>query len=254
MHPELKAVFVMNSRLGKKKAGLVALVAVGALTLAGCSSSDEEATPTPTPTPTATSTPEPTDPAVTPEPTEDLVLPDPKPDEFQMLPPNIVTADQTEVSVTVGDQLVIAVDDPVNTTISVDNTEVLMFGQGRDDGDAIFNPGAVALSSGTATITVTNPDGSIRDIAVTVSPQSESSNEGAIPGVTEPTADQFAFTADLRVSNLALEDAAELITANNYTYRVGVIDGEPQALTMDFDINRITLVTEDGIVVGAGWG
>jgi hypothetical protein len=87
----------------------------------------------------------------------------------QMLPPVIVTADQTDASATVGAFIDIVVDDPANTTIAVDNAEVLEVIQGKDDGSATFNPGAEALSPGTATITVTSPDGSIRDIVVTVS-------------------------------------------------------------------------------------
>ena len=87
----------------------------------------------------------------------------------QMLPPVIVTADQTNASAVVGDMIDIVVDDPVNTTIAVDNPEVLEITQGKDDGSALFNPGAKALSPGTATIMVTSADGSIRDIVVTVS-------------------------------------------------------------------------------------
>ena len=87
----------------------------------------------------------------------------------QMLPPVIVTADQTDASAVVGDMIDIVVDDPVNTTIAVDNPEVLEITQGKDDGSALFNPGAKALSPGTATIMVTSADGSIRDIVVTVS-------------------------------------------------------------------------------------
>ena len=123
-----------------KFASVSAISILGVTVLAGCSSGDDPATDTTTSS-----------------------------ESNQMLPPVIVTADQTDASATVGAFIDIVVEDPANTTIAVDNAEVLEVIQGKDDGSATFNPGAEALSPGTATITVTSPDGSIRDIVVTVS-------------------------------------------------------------------------------------
>ncbi len=123
-----------------KIAAIGAISILGVTVLAGCSSSDETATDTATSSETS-----------------------------QMLPPVIITADQMDAAAVVGDMIDIVVDDPVNTVIAVDNADVLEITQGYDDGSAIFNPGAKALAAGTATITVTNPDGSTRDIVVVVS-------------------------------------------------------------------------------------
>jgi hypothetical protein len=123
-----------------KFAAIGVMSVLGVTVLAGCSSSDDPATDATTSSETS-----------------------------QMLPPVIVTADQTDASAAVGDMIDIVVDDPVNTTIAVDNPEVLEITQGKDDGSALFNPGAKALSPGTATIMVTSADGSIRDIVVNVS-------------------------------------------------------------------------------------
>ena len=123
-----------------KVAAIGAISILGVTVLAGCSSSSDPATDTATASETS-----------------------------QMLPPVIVTADQMEAAAMVGDMIDIVVDDPVNTTITVDNADVLEITQGSDDGSALFNPGAMALAAGTATVTVTNPDGSTRDIVVTVS-------------------------------------------------------------------------------------
>ncbi len=123
-----------------KIATIGAIGILGVSVLAGCSSSDETATDTATSSETS-----------------------------QLLPPVIITADQLDAAAVVGDMIDIVVDDPVNTTIAVDNTDVLEITQGSDDGSALFNPGAKALAPGTATITLTNPDGSTRDILVTVS-------------------------------------------------------------------------------------
>ena len=123
-----------------KFAAIGAIGILGVTVLAGCSSSDESATDT------ATSS-----------------------ESTQMLPPVIITADQMDATAVVGDMIDIVVDDPVNTVIAVDNADVLEITQGSDDGSAIFNPGAKAIAAGTATITVTNPDGSTRNIVVVVS-------------------------------------------------------------------------------------
>jgi ABC-type phosphate/phosphonate transport system substrate-binding protein len=123
-----------------KVAAIGAMSILGVTVLAGCSSSDESATDTATSSETT-----------------------------QMLPPVIVTVDQMDAAAVVGDMIDIVVDDPVNTTIAVDNADVLEITQGKDDGSALFNPGAKALAAGTATVTVTNPDGTTRDIVVTVS-------------------------------------------------------------------------------------
>lgn len=123
-----------------KIAAIGAISILGVSVLAGCSSSDESATDTATSSETS-----------------------------QMLPPVIITADQMDAAAVVGDMIDIVVDDPVNTVIAVDNADVLEITQGYDDGSAIFNPGAKALAAGTATITVTNPDGSTRNIVVVVS-------------------------------------------------------------------------------------
>lgn len=123
-----------------KIAAIGAISILGVTVLAGCSSSDESTTDTATSSETS-----------------------------QMLPPVIITADQMDAAAVVGDMIDIVVDDPVNTVIAVDNADVLEITQGYDDGSAIFNPGAKALAAGTATITVTNPDGSTRNIVVVVS-------------------------------------------------------------------------------------
>jgi hypothetical protein len=123
-----------------KIAAIGAISILGVTVLAGCSSSDEGATDTATSSETS-----------------------------QLLPPVIITVDQMDAAAVVGDMIDIVVDDPVNTVIAVDNADVLEITQGYDDGSAIFNPGAKALASGTATVTVTNPDGSTRDIVVVVS-------------------------------------------------------------------------------------
>lgn len=116
-------------------AGAAALL--GLTVLAGCSSASDESTST--------------------ETTSE--------ESAQLLPPVIVEPGQTEAAAKVGDFIDIVVDDPVATT----DTGIVEISQGYDDGSAVFNPGARALAVGTATITITGPDGSSYDLVVTVS-------------------------------------------------------------------------------------
>ena len=87
----------------------------------------------------------------------------------QMIGPVIVEAGQTEVSVAVGRTIVFNVADPTQETIATDNDAVVTVTPGQDDGSAIFNPGGVALSVGTATVTLTNSvNGTEQVVVVTV--------------------------------------------------------------------------------------
>jgi hypothetical protein len=44
------------------------------------------------------------------------------------------------------------------------------------------------------------------------------------------------------------EDAAAMAEAQGFTSRVGTIDGEPQAVTMDYRLDRFTFTVDDGVV------
>ena len=86
----------------------------------------------------------------------------------QMLPPVIVEPGQTQATAKVGEFIDIVVDDPVATSVETADTGIVQISQGYDDGSAVFNPGARALAVGTATITITLPDGTSYDLVVTV--------------------------------------------------------------------------------------
>ena len=88
----------------------------------------------------------------------------------QMLPPVIITADQTTATAKVGDflDIVIPEDKLAGTTVSTDQPELVEVTQAREEGGATFNPGGKCLAAGNAVIVVTSPDGSTRDIALTI--------------------------------------------------------------------------------------
>jgi len=84
-----------------------------------------------------------------------------------LLPPVIVDENATTATANVGDVLVFNVNDPTKTQVSVDDPEILEITQGYSDGSAEFNPGAVAVRKGTATVTIDSA-GSTRTVVVTV--------------------------------------------------------------------------------------
>lgn len=89
----------------------------------------------------------------------------------QMLPPVIVAEDATTAECAVGNALdiLVAEDKLAGTTVSSSDEAIVTVTQGGQDGDALFNPGGTCVAAGSATITVTNPDNTKREIAVTVS-------------------------------------------------------------------------------------
>ena len=88
----------------------------------------------------------------------------------QMLPPVIITEDQTSATCAVGNflDIIVAEDKLAGTTVDSSDEAVVTVTQAKQEGDALFNPGGECIAAGSATITVTNPDNTTRDIAITV--------------------------------------------------------------------------------------
>jgi hypothetical protein len=88
----------------------------------------------------------------------------------EMLPPVIITEDQTSATCKVGNflDIIIAEEQLAGTTVDTSDAALVEVTQAKQEGDALFNPGGQCLAAGEATITVTAPDGSARDIALTI--------------------------------------------------------------------------------------
>lgn len=89
----------------------------------------------------------------------------------QELPaPVMVADDQSEASGVVGNTFVFEKTYDAGSTIAVDKPDVLQVSQAVQDGGANLNAGGLALAAGTATVTITNPDDSTREVVITVNP------------------------------------------------------------------------------------
>lgn len=91
-------------------------------------------------------------------------------DSTQMLPPVIIAEGDTSASCGVGDYLDILIPEGAlaGTTVDTSDSALISVTQAKEEGGAMFNPGGECLAAGSATISVTSPDGSTRDIAMTI--------------------------------------------------------------------------------------
>ena len=75
---------------------------------------------------------------------------------------------QDAVTILVGQFIDITVGDPLATTVSSSDPRTLKPFPGKQDEGKVFYPAAKGINPGAATLTVTLPDGTSSDIAVTV--------------------------------------------------------------------------------------
>jgi hypothetical protein len=100
--------------------------------------------------------------------TSATAVPSGSPPGAELVGPVILDAQNTSATVTVGRMVVFDVDDPTTWQITADPEGVVEVQEGRDDGSAIFNPGAEALKPGEATVPLTNPAGDELVFTITV--------------------------------------------------------------------------------------
>ena len=76
----------------------------------------------------------------------------------------------------------------------------------------------------------------------------------AAAGANGTNPEMVALCDQMVADGLSPEDATKLAEDNGYAARVGTIDGEAQALTMDFREDRFTFTVEGGKVTGCTYG
>ena len=62
------------------------------------------------------------------------------------------------------------------------------------------------------------------------------------------------FRTELLELQMPTAEAGELVEEVGYEWRVGSYDGVPMAVTMDYNVNRLTFSVNDGYVTDAMWG
>ena len=71
---------------------------------------------------------------------------------------------------------------------------------------------------------------------------------------TGGTPEMLALCAQMVADGLTPDAATALATENGYVARVGTLEGEPQAVTMDLREDRFTFEVTGGVVVACTYG
>ncbi len=71
------------------------------------------------------------------------------------------------------------------------------------------------------------------------------------PPATAPADDvELGEFDESLIVGLPVEEAEEVVEDEGWEFRIAVLDGEDQVLTMDFVPNRVNVAVDDGIVTG----
>ncbi len=111
-----------------------------------------------------------------------------------------------------------------------------------------FGRKTISFAAAIACIAIVSVAGCSSDSADT--PVPEASGDPMV-AVDDPNEE---FRMSLIGEGLTVEKAGEESERAGYSWRVGEIDGEPQAVTMDYREDRLTFTVEGGIVTDAVWG
>ena len=98
-------------------------------------------------------------------------------------------------------------------------------------------------------------------LALTLSSCSDGVVDGTAIGDSEPAAmatgvppEMTALCNDIVAEAMTPEDASALAGERGAVTRIGSVDGEQQALTMDYRLDRLTLDVANGVVTGCTVG
>lgn len=93
------------------------------------------------------------------------------------------------------------------------------------------------------------------DPAGTVAPGNDGGTTSTVAPVDQGgTAEMQALCARMVAGGMSPDEATDLATENGYVTRIGTLEGEPQALTMDFREDRFTFEVTGGVVVDCTYG
>ena len=92
------------------------------------------------------------------------------------------------------------------------------------------------------------PEAPIAEVESESAFEDQSEEVGEFPVVTVDEEEEITDFDRRSVIGLSVEEASSTASANNVPFRVGSIDGEPQAVTFDFVKGRITASVENDVV------
>lgn len=114
---------------------------------------------------------------------------------------------------------------------------------------------------GVSLMTACSDSGTSESVEPTESTQSSeptvedgSDGEGSEDLDMNITQEQRDFLAELVAEPMPQDEATALIEEAGYVWRLGTIDGKPQAVTMDYRTDRLTLTVDNGLVTDGTWG
>lgn len=100
--------------------------------------------------------------------------------------------------------------------------------------------------------------GAVLVVALAGACSSGGGDEGAASApaasVAAANPDMLALCDQMVADGLTPEEATALAEENGFIARVGTIDGQPQAVTMDYREDRFTFDVADGAVIGCTYG
>ena len=82
----------------------------------------------------------------------------------------------------------------------------------------------------------------------------EAASSAAAAAEEAGSPEMVALCDQMVADGLSPEGATALAESNGYVARVGTVDGEAQALTMDYRTDRFTFEVQGGVVVGCTYG
>lgn len=109
---------------------------------------------------------------------------------------------------------------------------------------------AVALVLGGATLAGCSSD----DVASAPASAIAAASSAAAAADEAGSPDMVALCDQMVADGLSPDAATALAEDNGYVARVGTIDGEAQALTMDYRTDRFTFDVQGGVVIGCTYG
>lgn len=111
-----------------------------------------------------------------------------------------------------------------------------------------------AIGLGAAVLTGCSFANEVSDSTELSTPTEKTSQAPEDEADMDITTEQVAFLDELIAEPMPQDEATAAIEEAGYVWRLGTIDGEPQAVTMDYRIDRLTLTVDDGLVIDGSWG